>query len=153
MFITALNNLATAYRKNNQFTVAKQYLEEAQKLLQKGELGNDDLVATVLNNIAVINTAEGEYEKAAVNYRKALGIKRSIYGDNSVLLMDLISNLAVTYWALNKPAEAIPLFKRSIELAVRQVNYVFPNLNENEQVQFYQKLKEDFERFNTIAIQ
>src|SRR5690606_9230276 len=35
----------------------------------------------------------------------------------------------------------------------RQVTYVFPNLSENEQVQFYKKLKEDFERFNTIAVQ
>lgn len=153
LFITALNNLATAYRKDNQFAIAKEYLEKANKLLHKSQLANDDIAATVLNNIAVINTAEGEYDKAAEHYRNALSIKRSIYGDNSVLLMDPISNLAVTYWALNKPGEAIPLFKRSIELAVRQVNYVFPNLNENEQVQFYEKLKEDFERFNTIAIQ
>ena len=153
IYITALNNLATAYRKNKQLDIAKRYLDKASKLVQKGGLANDDLAAIVLNNIAVINTAEGDYEKAALHYRKALDIKRATYGDNSVLLMDLISNLAVTYWALNQPAEAIPLFKRSIELAVRQVNYIFPNLNENEQVQFYQRLKEDFERFNTIAIQ
>src|SRR5690606_42131726 len=37
--------------------------------------------------------------------------------------------------------DALPIF-----------SYVFPNLNANEQVQFYKKLKEDFERFNTIAI-
>jgi CHAT domain-containing protein len=59
----------------------------------------------------------------------------------------------VTYWALNKPQQAIPLFKKSMALATRQISYIFPNLNENEQVQFYEKLKEDFERFNTIAIQ
>ena len=153
VYITALNNLATAYRKNNELDIAEQYLDKATQLLHKGALANDDIAATVLNNIAVINTAQGQYEKAALNYKKAFDIKRSIYGENSVLLMDLISNLAVTCWALDKHAEAIPLFKKSIELAVRHVNYVFPNLNENEQVQFYQKLKEDFERFNTIAIQ
>ena len=153
LYITSLNNLATAYRKNNQFKLASEYLTKAEKLLKKNGLANDDLAATVLNNIAVLSTAEGDYEQAAMHYKNAYDIKRAIYGENSVLLLDLISNLAVTYWALNKPAEAIPLFKKSMALARKQVTYVFPNLNENEQVQFYQKLHEDFERFNTIALQ
>lgn len=153
LYITALNNLATAYRKNNQFKRASEYLAKAEKLLKKNGLTQDELTATVLNNIAVLNTADGDYEKAAINYKNAYDIKRTIYGENSILLLDLISNLAVTYWALNKPEEAIPLFKKSMALAIKQINYVFPNLNENEQVQFYQRLKEDFERFNTIALQ
>lgn len=153
LFITSLNNLATAYRKNNQFKQALEYLEKAEKLLKKRGLMNDDLTATVLNNIAVLETAQGNYEQAARHYKNAYDIKRAIYGERSIVLMDLLNNLAVTYWALNKPAEAIPLFKRSMELATRQVTYVFPSLNENEQIQFYEKLKEDFERFNTVAIQ
>ena len=153
LYITALNNLATAYRKDGQYKPAMEYLVRAEKLLRKNGTRNDDLSATVLNNIAVLNTAQGDYESAAVHYKSAVDIKRAIYGENSILLMDLVGNLAVTYWALNRPEEAIPLFKKSMELATRQVTYVFPNLNENEQVQFYERLKEDFERFNTIAIQ
>lgn len=153
LYITALNNLATAHRKNNQMKVAQQYLDKAHGLLKQSGQAKTDLAATVLNNMAVISTAQGQFEKAAQYYRKAYDLKRSIYGDNSILLMDLINNLAVTYWALNQPEQAIPLFNKSMELATRQVTYVFPNLNENEQVQFYEKLKEDFERFNTIAIQ
>lgn len=153
LYITALNNLATAHRKNNQLGLAQQYLDRAGDLLKKNGQANSDIGATVLNNMAVISTTQGEYEKAAQYYKKAYELKRSIYGENSLLLIDLINNLAVTYWALNKPHDAIPLFKKSMELATRQVAYVFPNLNEAEQVQFYEKLKEDFERFNTIAIQ
>lgn len=153
LYITALNNAATAHRKNNQPEIAQQHLEKAQKLLASNGADRSDLAATVYNNIAVINTAQGDYEKAARHYENAYQIKKAIYGDNSVLLLDLISNLAVTYWALNKPQLSIPLFKKSMQLATRQVTYVFPNLNESEQVQFYQRLKEDFERFNTIAIQ
>lgn len=153
LYITALNNVATAHRKNNQPDVAQQYLGKAQRLLANNGADRSDLAATIYNNIAVINTAQGDYDKAAKHYENAYEIKKAIYGDNSVLLLDLISNLAVTYWALNKPQLSIPLFKKSMQLATRQVTYVFPNLNEREQVQFYQKLKEDFERFNTIAIQ
>jgi CHAT domain-containing protein/Tfp pilus assembly protein PilF len=152
LYITSVNNLATAYRKNGHLKQAEEYLDKAAKLLRKNG-SETDLAAIVLNNIAVLNTAQGDHDQAALNYKNAYRIKRRIYGDNSILLMDLISNLAVTYWALEKPAEAIPLFKKSMELALRQVTYVFPSLNEKEQVQFYQKLKEDFERFNTMAIQ
>jgi CHAT domain-containing protein/Tfp pilus assembly protein PilF len=153
LYITALNNLATAYRKNNQFKQATENLVKAEKLLKKNGMENSEVAATILNNIAVLNTSDGEYEQAAAHYKKAYEIKRSIYGENSIMLLDAISNLAVTYWALGKPQDGIPLFKKSMELATKQVAYVFPNLNENEQIQFYQKLKEDFERFNTIAIQ
>jgi tetratricopeptide (TPR) repeat protein len=152
LYITSLNNLATAYRKNNELALAREHLQRALRLLEKDGM-QPDLLATVLNNIAVLNTAHGDYEQALVNYKSAYDIKRGIYGENSIMLMEAISNLAVTYWSLNKPTEAIPLFKKSMALATRQVTYIFPNLNENEQVQFYQKLKEDFERFNTIAIQ
>jgi len=152
-YITVLNNLATAYRRNNQYKEASAKLEQAYHLIQKYKLENEDLAATVMNNMAVLLTAEGEPEQAIAYYEKAYNIKHRIYGDNSVLLMDLASNMAVVYWELRKPNLSIPLFQKSIALAIRQIKYIFPNLSEDEQVQFYQKLKEDFERFNTVAFQ
>jgi CHAT domain-containing protein len=38
-------------------------------------------------------------------------------------------------------------------MAIRQIKYIFPNLSEAEQIQFYQRTKEDFERFNAVAFQ
>lgn len=152
-YITVLNNLATAYRKNNQYKEASAKLEQAYQLIQKYKLENEDLAATVMNNMAVLLTVHREPDKAIAYYEKAYDLKRAIYGENSVLLMDLASNMAVVYWALRKPNLAIPLFQKSIALAIRQIKYIFPNLSEDEQVQFYKKLKEDFERFNTVAFQ
>lgn len=153
LYVTALNNLATAYRKNGNLERAEELLNKALRLLDAYGAQSQDLTATVLNNMAVLKTAQGDYPGAANQYGRAIAIKQTLYGPNSVMLADLVGNLAVTYWAMNKPNDAIPLFKKSIELARRQVTYVFPNLSENEQVQFYKKLKEDFERFNTIAVQ
>lgn len=152
-YITVLNNLATAYRKNSQYKEASAALEQGYQLIQKYKLQNEDLAATVMNNMAVLLTADGEPDRAITYYEKAYELKRAIYGDNSVLLMDLASNMAVVYWALRKPALSIPLFQKSIALAIRQIKYIFPNLSEDEQVQFYKRLKEDLERFNSIALQ
>ncbi|HYG20780.1 MAG TPA: CHAT domain-containing tetratricopeptide repeat protein, partial [Ohtaekwangia sp.] len=152
-YITVLNNLASAYRKDGQYQKATGHLDEAYKLVVRYKLQNDDLAATVMNNMAVLLTAQGKFHEAIDYYQRAYEIKRTTYGDESVLLMDLSSNMAVVYWAIQQPEKALPLFQKSIALAIRQIRYIFPNLSEDEQVQFYKKLKEDFERFNTIAFQ
>jgi len=153
LFITVLNNLASAYRKNGQYQQALDHLQHAFKLLPAARLENDDLAATIMNNLAVVLTTQGKLEEAIVHYQKAYDLRKHIYGENSVLLMDMAGNMAVVYWALRQPERAMPLFRQSVALAARQISYVFPNLNEDEQVQFYKELKEDFERFNTIAYQ
>ena len=150
-YITVLNNLATAYRKSNQFPKATECLNEATGLIKEHKLDNEDLAAVVLNNRAVLHTALAEPEQAIIHYEKAYAIKRKLYGENSVSLKDLTGNMAVVYWALQKRDLAIPLFKRSIAMAIRQVKYIFPNLSEHEQIQFYQETKADFERFNAVA--
>jgi len=153
LYITALNNLATAYRNNNEYEKASGKLNEAYNLVKKYKLEEDDIAATVLNNLAVLSTGIGALTQAAAYAEKAYAIKKSIYGDQSILLLDLVSNMAIVYWALQDAGHAIPLLEKSMQLSIRQVRYVFPTLNENEQVQFYKKLKDDFERFNTVACQ
>lgn len=151
-YITVLNNLATAYRANKQIKEAQQVLAKAQALMEKTGQTSDDLYASIMNNMAVLLTSTGNSREAIRYYEKAYNLRRLIYGDNSVLLMDLASNMAVVYWELHQPEQALPLFEKSNALAIRQIKYIFPNLSEDEQVLFYKKLKEDFERFNTIAL-
>lgn len=151
-YITVLNNHATAYRANKQINEARQILAKAQALMEKLRLTDDDLYASIMNNTAVLLTSTGNSKEAIYYYEKAYNLRRLIYGDNSALLMDLASNMAVVYWELQQPEKALPLFEKSNALAIRQIKYIFPNLSEDEQVLFYKKLKEDFERFNTIAM-
>jgi len=152
-YITVLNNLATAYRKSNQFPKATECLNAATGLIKEHKLDNEDVAAVVENNRAVLHTSLAEPEQAIIHYEKAYAIKRALFGENSVSLKDLAGNMAVVYWALRKRDLAIPLFKKSIAMAIRQVRYIFPNLSEDEQIQFYQETKEDFERFNAVAFQ
>jgi CHAT domain-containing protein/Tfp pilus assembly protein PilF len=153
LYLIALNNLATAYRKTNQQKKAAEILEKTLSSMHHQRMPDNDLTATLMNNLGIIHTEDGEYHRAAEQFRKAYAIKSSIFGDNSIQLLDVVNNLAVVNWALGHHEQSIPLFKKAMELSLRHVRYVFPNLSESEQIQFYKKLKEDFERFNTIAIQ
>jgi CHAT domain-containing protein/Tfp pilus assembly protein PilF len=150
-YLTVLNNLGAAYRANHEAAKARQMFEKALAIMDKHHLGETDLAATILNNQAVLLTMLGQFKEAAVLYERAYRIRMNIYGPASVKLLEVAGNLAVVYWELGQPERALPLFSQSSELALRQIKYVFPNLSEGEQVQFYRRLKEDFERFNSIA--
>lgn len=150
-YLTVLNNLGTAYRANRELPKARQMFERALALIEKHQMGETDLAATIMNNQAVLLTATGQFKEATPFYEKAYNIRKKIYGDSSVKMADVAGNLAVVYWELGRPDLALPLFTQASSLAIRQVKYVFPNLSEEEQVQFYRRLKEDFERFNAIA--
>lgn len=151
-YLTTLNNLASAYRQNGQYVLALQYFLDLYSNLDQRDLLQNDRAASLMNNIAVTYTLMGEYEKAVIYYEKVLLIKEMLYGASSPALVDVIDNLGVTYWALNNSELALPLFHRSLAIAVREVKYIFPHLTEPEQVQFYKQHKQNFERYNTISI-
>jgi tetratricopeptide (TPR) repeat protein len=152
-FLAGLNNLATALRQAGHADEALRYFNDIYQSLEKSGRGEEDLAATVLNNIGVAQTLTGHYGEATSNFQKALKIKELFYGSDSPLLLDLCSNLAVSLWAAGKRTESLPYFKRSLQLGLREVKYNFQNLTEAEQLQFYAQQKENFERFNTLAVQ
>ncbi|HTF21947.1 MAG TPA: tetratricopeptide repeat protein, partial [Chryseolinea sp.] len=151
-YLTVLNNLGTAYRANHEMAKARQTFERALTLIEKYQLNDSDLAATIMNNQAVLLTTVAQFKEASIFYERAYSVRKKIYGTSSVKLGEIAGNLAVVYWEMGKPELALPLFSQSSELAIQQVKYIFPNLNEDEQVQFYRRLKEDFERFNAIAL-
>jgi CHAT domain-containing protein/Flp pilus assembly protein TadD len=150
--ITLLSNIATAYRKDKAFSASMQHLDRAYRLVEKYPT-DQAVTASVLNNMAVLLTAQGEVERAIDFYERAYEIKRKLYGDHSIMLRDLAGNMAVVYWALKMPDRSLPLFQLSNALSLKEINYVFPNLSEAEQIQFYEQLKEDFERYASVAFQ
>jgi CHAT domain-containing protein len=152
-FLTSVNNLGSAYRHDGQYALALRYFHEVYNILEERNLLNEDLAATVLNNMGVTYTLKGEYAKATDYFEKTLKIKQHLYGLESPVLLDVIGNLSIVYWAVHRYDDAIPLFEKSLALATREVKYIFPNLTDTEQVQFYQRQKQNFERFNTLATQ
>lgn len=151
-YLIALNNLASAYRQNGEYEKALQQFSIVYKALEKNNQLQGDLAALVMNNLAVTYTLKGMYPEAIAYFEKVLTIKEKLYGIESPILLDVIGNLAVSYWAIQQHTLALPLFKRSVALSQKEVKYIFPNLTETEQVQFYEQHKRNFERFNTLAI-
>lgn len=124
-YLTALNNLATAYRQDGQYELALHHFTSIYATLQNRGYLQSDLAGTVMNNFAVTHTLKGEYTKAITYFEKALDIKEKLYGIDSPALMDVINNLAIAYWVVHRFSDAHPLFQRSLKLAKREVKYIF----------------------------
>ncbi len=153
VYFTALNNLATGYRQTGQHDTALRFYNIVFEGLQNLHLEENDLAATVRNNIGVTQMLQGKYEEAIQNFNEVIHIKEQLYGKDSPLLLNVIENLAVTYWASGHHDAALPLFNRSLAMTACELRYIFPNLTEQEQVQFYSRQKLNFERFNTLVLQ
>lgn len=153
VFYAAMNNLATAYRHTGQYAIALRHYNFVDAALKNLQQEETDLTAIVRNNIGVTQMLQGKYEEAIQHFIEVIRIKELLYGKESPVLLDIIENLAVTYWAAGRNDAALPLFKRSLTLTERELRYIFPNLTEQEQVQFYNRQKLNFERFNTLVLQ
>lgn len=153
LFIRSLNNIAEAYAVNSQYHQAYVHLRWAYELVQISKMENEEIAATILNNLATFYTYKGDLESAVDCYEKAYCILSGVYGEESVMLKETINNMALAYWALGDARTAVPLFKRALELSRKEIRYVFPAMSEGEQMLYYKKLKENFEKFNSVAIQ
>lgn len=153
VYYTALNNLATAYRQTGQYDKALQHYSTVYEGLKNLHQEETDLTATVRNNIGVTQMLQGKYEAAIEHFNEVIRVKENLYGKDSPALLDVVENLAVTYWASGRHDAALPLFNRSLRMTEREIRYIFPTLTEQEQVQFYNRQKLNFERFNTLVLQ
>ncbi|MCZ6899277.1 MAG: CHAT domain-containing protein [Bacteroidetes bacterium] len=151
-YATALNNLASLYRRKGRF-------EEAKKLYQKtieidkrilGE--NHPMYATSLNNLAILHSASGNFSEAEPLYQQALGIRRESLGVYHPQYAKSLNNLGLFYLSQDRVKESEPYFSEAIKVQLAQIKSLFPSLSEKEKEIFYNTIRQDQERFNTIAL-
>ena len=151
-YATALNNLASLYRRKGRFEEAKKlYLKTIE--IDKRILGeNHPMYATSLNNLAILHSASGNFSQAEPLYRQALDIRRESLGINHLQYAKSLNNLGLFYLSQDKVGESEPYFSEAIKVQLSQINSLFPSLSEKEKEDFYNTIRQDQERFNTIAL-
>ncbi len=90
---------------------AKAALKEAEDF---GE--QDPLLATTLNNLAVLYESLGRHGKAEPLYKRSLAIAEKALGPEHPELAAILNNLAGLYQAQGRIGEAEPLFKRALAI-------------------------------------
>lgn len=113
---TLLNNLAVAYFQANRLTEARQLFERTWRVWEAlGATQSVDALNT-LNNWATVEVREQQYVAAEELFRKALTVRRQLFGPSAALAA-LLNNLGKLQLLLGKPAEAKPLLDEAVQLA------------------------------------
>jgi tetratricopeptide (TPR) repeat protein len=119
----ALNNIGLGYQRVKEFVKALDYYQKA-LLLQK-ELGHQNEIAKLLDNIAGIYSLQGKdlkdnslrrnkFSSALENYSKSLSILEE--SDDKYTLALVSNNIGNTYWELNDFPQALSYLNKSLEL-------------------------------------
>ena len=112
--------------------VARHLNKRTEKLLSASEHteGNPEFLrnsATLLNNLGGVYEAQGEYEKALENYRKALSIKERVLGKNHPATAATYNNMGGVYRAKGEYEKALEYYGKALEIFERVLGKDHPD--------------------------
>jgi CHAT domain-containing protein/Tfp pilus assembly protein PilF len=111
---TYLNNLATAYLKQDRDNEAKELLDDALDMQEKSIGRDHPSIAQTLNNLAVAHRKLGRPAQAESYSRRALKIVEKVYGDAHPIVASTQITLANTYSQLKRFADAEALYRQAL---------------------------------------
>ena len=151
-YSATINNLAVIYRRRGDLEKA---LEMYQKVLaaDSAALGvNHPVFATTLNNIGTLYMARGSLTLAENAFLRATNIRREQLGENHPDFAKSLDKLALFYFGQGAYDKAEPLFTESILINIRKVKSQFASLSEKEKESFYNSIRNDIEKYNSIVL-
>ncbi len=147
-----LNNLARVEKQLGNDELAEEYYKRVLTLDERlyGRMHPD--YATTLMNLAILYSASGEDDKAENYYKEALSIRKEVLGVNHPAYYLALENVGLHAMAVNKMEDAERYFREAIEIQIGQIKTVFPALSVNDQELFYNRVRDDVDRYNFIAL-
>lgn len=115
---TLVNDLAVAHFQAGQLSQAREVFQRAWAIWQAIAAEDSVDALNTLNNWAALETREQHYAEAEQLFRKALSVRRSLFGPSAALAA-LLNNLGKLQLLQGKPADALPKLEEAVQLAQR----------------------------------
>jgi tetratricopeptide (TPR) repeat protein len=118
--ISYLNKLAGIYEEQKNVPQAEAILQESITIAKKGHPYGHLTLTTSLNTLARLYSEHGDFQKAELEFKRALEYSEVGLRDGADLLVYMLGrlhNLANLYMAQGKLTEAEPLLKKSIDIS------------------------------------
>lgn len=86
------------------------------------------MLATILNNLALLYRSQSNYEEAESLFKKVLKINEAAETTDRVDFAVALGNLASLYRLQGRLTEAEPLYKRSLGIYERSLGHTHPDV-------------------------
>ena len=121
--VSSYNNLGSLYRQAGDYQRSLESLQAALERIPKNNRTDvffwSDLKATIDNNIGLTYESLGNYQMALVYEKKALTIRRSLYGDDSSEVANSYNNLGNLFIRLNTYPTALEYEQMALDIRIR----------------------------------
>jgi CHAT domain-containing protein/Tfp pilus assembly protein PilF len=149
----SMNNMAMFYFEKGDTSKAEPLFKEALEMLRRLYKNDHPDLAHSINSLANFYNGRGNYSAAEPLFKEALEMRRRLYKGDHPDLANSIKSLAYFYHDRDSFAETEPLYKEALNVYLNMLNNYFPSLSEKEKKQFWNTVSNDFEAFNTFAIE
>ncbi len=151
VYATALENSGISYLFMKEMNKANSSILEA-LLIWKKVLGQKNVKVAKLTfikgNIAYRST---KYKEALDNYNTSKEVYRELFGDLHPNYLESLGMSARMYYILGEKKEAITFSKEMVSRSLKYMYTIFPNLSERGKSQYWNKVKEHFEFYNSLV--
>lgn len=113
--------------KQKFYTDAKRELNKSLKVYLETYGGSHHLSAIIYENMGIIYSLEGDFERAMENFRKALRIRIELFGEESLEVADTYHDIGTLMILKNNLNEAERFLKDSLDIKVKKLgeNHLF----------------------------
>jgi CHAT domain-containing protein/F0F1-type ATP synthase beta subunit len=123
-----LSEQAVQLYQQGQYAAAIPLAERALAIREKVLGEEHSLVATSLNNLALLYQAQGNYSQAEPLYQRSLAIYEKVLGKEHSLVATSLNNLALLYQAQGNYSQAEPLYQRSLAIYEKVLGKEHPDV-------------------------
>ncbi|HYG03931.1 MAG TPA: CHAT domain-containing protein [Chryseosolibacter sp.] len=148
-----LNKLAHNYEKSGSPEKAIPFLEDALKIYKKTLGVNSPEYATAEFNLGNAYWKSGKGQEGLKHLQTSASIRGKVLGKNHPKYAESIQKIGEYQWEQKQLKEAHQSFGQVFDNSYFQIEKTFPGMTEEEKTNFfYNKIKGDFEKFNSFVV-
>lgn len=151
LYAEGLENYAIYQALTNQATAALANIDIAKKIWEN-TLGKNNIHSAQLNDLSgKIFYRSGKYAAALTAFEKTRDQYKTLFDDNHPGYVFALGSCAQMYYILGNTSRAIESIEECTNKSLLYIDQVFPFLSERGKMAYWDKIKEDFEFYKTIA--
>ncbi|HSY62743.1 MAG TPA: CHAT domain-containing tetratricopeptide repeat protein, partial [Cytophaga sp.] len=151
LYADGLENYAIFLALTNQYTSSLSNIETAKKIWEN-KLGKNNVHSAQLNSLSgKIYYRSGKYSDALSSFEKTRDEYKTIFDDNHPGYVLALGSCAQMYYILGNTSKAIESIEECTNKSLLYIDKVFPFLSERGKMAYWDKIKDDFEFYKTVA--
>ena len=151
LYAEGLENYAIYLAQINQYASALSNIDIAKKIWET-KSGKNNVHSAQLNNLSgKIYYRSGKYAEALNAFEKTRDEYKNIFDDNHPGYVFALGSCAQMYYIIGNTNKAIESIEECTNKSLLYIDKVFPFLSERGKMAYWDKIKEDFEFYKTIA--